>query len=397
MNDPQIHPLAVRRPQHTLRHARRLGAAGLGLLLLGGGLRLGFNFHDAQALEQRTVDRLQRTVAIVYARPGELKRVVELPGSLRGASETALYARSAGYLAAWYKTIGEHVKKGDLLARIDAPEQTQELAQARAAREQVRVRQAQAQQTYERWERLRALDSVAQQDFEDKRSARDQAVADLAAAEANVKRLEQLEGFRRIVAPFDGVITRRSVDVGNLISAGGKELFALTQTDPLRLTLWVPQVYAGAVREGQEVSIRVNELPGKKISARIEHVAGALDSVTRARQIDVVLPNPDGKLLPGTFVEVGINLVSGVKALVVPANVVVIGQGNPQIVTVDAENRLLFRKVKLGRDLGREIEVLSGITAEDALVSSPSDALADGEKVATRTPLGGPAVARSQP
>lgn len=385
MNDPQIHPLAISaNPHHTLHYVRRIGTAGLALLLVGGGLRLVFNFQEAQALQERTVSSLPYTVSIAHAKAGQLKRSVELPATLRGGSETTIYARSAGYVSAWYKTIGESVKKGELLARIDAPEQEQELAQARAAREQIKVRLSQARQTFERWDGLRAIDGVSQQDFEDKRSARDQAAADFMAADANVKRLEQLEGFRRIVAPFDGIITRRSIEVGNLISAGGKELFAIAQNDTLRLTLWVPQVYASEVREGQEVSIKVNELPGQKIAARIEHVAGALDPVTRSRQIDVVLPNDERKLLPGSFVAVGINLQSGVKALVVPANTVIISQDAPRIATVDGENRLLFKKVKLGRDLGREIEILDGIATEDALIANPSSSLLEGAKVTPR-------------
>lgn len=385
MHDPQTHPLAVgNAPHHSQRLARRLGAVVLLLLLLGGGWRLGFNIHHAEALQQRTTDSLQRTVAIVRAKPGQLKHSVELPATLRGGSETVIYARSSGYLASWSKTIGDRVRKGELLARIDAPEQQQELAQARAARQQVQVRLAQARQTFDRWQGLQAIDGVSQQDFEDKRSARDQAAADFAAADANVKRLEQLEGFRSIVAPFDGVISRRSIEVGNLISAGGRELFALTQTDPLRLSLWVPQAYAGDIREGQEIGIQVSEQPGKPIAARIEHIAGALDPLTRSRQVDLVLPNPDGKLLPGAFVQVAINLVSGIPALVVPSNVVVITPEGPRIIVVDSESRLAFRKVRLGRDLGREIEVLGGIGAEDVLVSSPSDFLIEGEKVAVR-------------
>lgn len=384
MTEPNTHSLAVHGQHHTLRHARRLASFGLGLLLVAGGLRLGLNYRDALALQARTAESLQRTVLAVHARPGELKRNLALPATLRGSSETVVYARSAGYLTAWHKTIGDRVKKGELLATIDAPEQDQELAQARATAEQIKVRLGLARQTLERWERLRLLDSVSSQDLEEKRAARAQAEADLAAAAANVKRLEQLQAFRRIVAPFDGVITRRSVDVGALISAGGKELFAMTQTDPLRLTVWVPQAYAGDIKEGQEVSVRVNELPGKRFSASIENVAGALDPVTRSRQVDVVLPNGDGKLLPGTYVEVGLNLAGGVNTLVVPAGVVVTGPDGQRIVTVDAEKRLVFRQVKLGRDLGREVEVLSGISAEDTLVINPSDLLVEGEAVTVR-------------
>lgn len=378
------HPLAVKPTSNSLQQARRIGAVFLGVLMVGGGLRLAFNYRDAIALQQHTADSALRTVATVKPRTGEVKRSLLLPATLRGSNETVIYARSAGYLKAWYKTIGERVEKGQLLALIDAPEQEQELAQARAIREQIKVRLALARQTEGRWETLRQSDSVSQQDMEEKRSARALAEADLAAADANVKRLEQLEGFRRIVAPFAGVVTRRSAEVGNLISAGGKELFAITQTDPLRLTIWVPQSYAGEIKAGQEVSIKVSETPGKRYTASIENVAGAIDPLNRSRQVDLILPNPDGKLLPGTYVEAGISLSNGVNALIVPSNVLVVGQDGPRIATVDADSRLAFRPVKLGRDLGREVEILDGIAASDALVQSPADVLVDGEQVVAR-------------
>jgi len=384
-DDSILHPLLPKvPPRDSLHHARRFGAMVLGVLMLGGGLRLAFNYRDAQALQQFTAASAERTVATVKARPGELKHNLVLPASLRGSNETVVYARSAGYLKAWYKTIGEHVEKGQLLALIDAPEQEQELAQARAVREQIKVRLALARQTEARWETLRQSDSVAAQDVEEKRSARALADADLAAADANVKRLEQLEGFRRVVAPYAGVVTRRSAEVGNLISAGGKELFAITQIDSLRLTVWVPQTYAGDIKPGQEVGIKISEYPGKKFAASIENVAGAIDPVNRSRQVDLVLPNPDGKLLPGTYVEVAISLSSSVNALVVPANVIVIGPDGPRVATVDRENRLNFKSVRLGRDLGRQVEILDGIDPGDTLVQSPADALMDGEKVVTR-------------
>ncbi len=383
-DDSILHPLAVKPPPNSLLHARRFGAVCLGVLLVGGGLRLTFNYREAHALQQHTLASAERTVATVKARNGEVKRSLLLPATLRGSNETVVYARSAGYLKAWYKTIGERVEKGQLLALIDAPEQEQELAQARAVREQIKVRLALSKQTEARWETLRQTDSVSQQDMEEKRSARALAEADLAAADANVKRLEQLEGFRRIVAPFAGVVTRRSAEVGNLISAGGKELFAITQTDALRLTIWVPQSYAGEIKVGQEVSIKVSEFPGKGFTASIENVAGAIDPVNRSRQVDLILPNPDGKLLPGTYVEAGISLSNGINALIVPANVVVTGQDGPRIVTVDADSKLAFRLVKLGRDLGREVEILDGIAASDTLVQSPADVLIDGERVVAR-------------
>lgn len=365
----------------TLRYARLAGLGLVGLLLAGGALRFAFEHQQARALEQRTADNLLRAVSTIVARPGDSQRSVALPATLQGRSEISVIARSGGYLAAWHKTIGERVRKGELLATIEAPEQDQELEQARAAREQVKARVDLTRDTLKRWEHLASLDSVARQDLDEKRSAAAQARADLAAVEANVRRLEQLKQFRRITAPFDGVVTRRSVEVGDLIAANGKELFALAQTDPLRLTLWIPQVYASEIAPGQEVTLRIPETPGRKFTAKVAHAAGALDPVTRTRQVELELPNPDGKLLPGTYGEVTFSLTSSVKALLVPTNVLVTGQDGTRVVSVGTDNTVSFRKVTLGRDLGREIEIIDGIEAGAVLVSSPSDLLADGETV----------------
>jgi len=369
-------------PQRTLIIVRRFGFGLLLFLLLAGGWRLVINRSEAESLRQRTEASLSRSVIAVRSKPGEASRKIVLPAGLRGNTETQLYARSNGYLSAWHKTIGDQVKKGELLAVIDVPELEQELAQAHAAAAQIKVRLELARSTLKRWTLLKDTDSVIQQEFDEKRSAVLQAEADLAAAQVNVKRLEKVEDYRRIVAPFSGVITRRSVDVGSLINAGSQELFALTQIDPLRLTVWVPQAYADDVKVGQDVAVRPADAQGKSVSARVEHVAGALDPVNRSRQVDISLPNKDGKLLPGSYVEIAINVVgSKASPLVVPANVLVIDQAGTHVVIVDAEKRIAFRPVKLGRDFGREVEVLEGMGPSDVLVASPSDLLVEGETV----------------
>jgi RND family efflux transporter MFP subunit len=309
-----------------------------------------------------------------------------LPASLRGNAETQLFARSNGYLSAWYKTIGDKVKKGELLALIDVPELEQELAQSRAAIAQIKVRMSLAKSTLQRWQQLKDTDSAIQQELDEKRSAVLQAQADLAAAEVNVKRLEKIEDYRRIVAPFSGVITRRSVDVGSLITAGSQELFAITQIDPLRLTVWIPQIHADDVKLKQEVAVNLAGTQGKPVSAYVEHIAGALDPINRSRQVDISLPNSEGKLLPGSYVEIAINIVAKNSPLVVPANALVVDQKGSHIVVVSPENRIAFHSVKLGRDFGREVEVLEGITAGDVLVASPSDLLVEGEVVSVVEP-----------
>ncbi len=344
------------------------------------------NQREANILQMRTEASLGRSVIGVHSRPGETSHKIVLPASLRGNEETQIYARSNGYLSAWYKTIGDQVKKGELLALIDIPELEQELAQSRAALSQIKVRLELAQTTLKRWTTLKESDSAIEQEYDEKRSAVLQAKADLAAAELNVKRLEKIESYRRIVAPFPGVITRRSIEVGSLVNAGTKELFALTQNDPLRLTAWVPQMYAGDIKIGQKVSVRPMEAKGTTLIAHIDHVAGALDPINRSRQVEITLQNKDGKLLPGSYVELTIHVDVKTNPLVVPANVLVIDQAGTHIVVVENENRIAFHPVKLGRDFGREVEILEGIAPKDVLVASPSDLLVEGEKVTVIEP-----------
>jgi RND family efflux transporter MFP subunit len=325
-------------------------------------------------------------VIIAHPKPGEAVKKIVLPATLRGNTETQLYARSNGYLNTWHKTIGDQVKKGDLLAVIDVPELEHELAQGRATLAQVKARLELARSTLKRWTQLNANDSAPQQEFDEKRSAVLQAESDLSAAEASVKRLANIENYRRIIAPFDGVITRRSVEVGSLINAGSQELFALSQVDPLRLTVWVPQIYANEVKVGQEVAVRLIDSQTKTINAHIDHVAGGLDPINRSRQVDITLTNPDGKLLPGSYAELTINVINKQTPLVIPANVLVINQSGIHALVVNNQQQIETRNLKLGRDFGREVEVLEGINANDILVASPSDLLEEGEIVNTIEP-----------
>ena len=371
----------IENPQRTLVAVKIIGGICLFALGLAGAWRYALNTSEAKNLEQRTAASLARTVIAAHSKPGESNRKLVLPASLRGNAETQIFARSNGYLSAWHKTIGDPVKKGELLATIDVPELEQELAQAQAALAQIKVRLELARSTLKRWTVLKESDSAVQQEYDEKRSAVLQAEADLAAAEVNVKRLQKIADYRSVVAPFSGVITRRSTEIGSLINAGTQELFALTQIDPLRLTVWIPQVYADDVKLGQEVTVRLIEAKGKTINAHIDHIAGAIDPINRARQVDIALPNNDGKLLPGAYVEVSINVVRKTSPLVVPANTLVIDPTGTHVVVVDQEHRVSMHPVKLGRDFGREVEIIEGISANDVVVASPSDLLQAGEVV----------------
>lgn len=388
MNDlhlPQLDlpPTTATQGKQSLRVAKRLAIAGLAILAVGGLTRVLFNAQQAKALADYNAQTRERTVLIAKAKPGELQRTLALPTSLRGNTEAVIYARTSGYLQHWHKGIGDQVQKGELLASIDAPEQTQQLIEARAQREQIAARLELAEQTLARWEALQQRQSaISQQDLAEKRSSVRQSRADLAAADANAQRLAQLENFRRITAPFSGVITRRSVEVGDLVSSN-KELFAITQTDPLRLSIWVPQAYASDLKPGSQVNINLREQPGNKLKATIDRVAGGIDVGTRSRQVELTLPNANGKLLPGAYAEANIQLSSGLRTLVAPSAVLLITDQNQRVAVVDSESKVIFKPVKLGRDLGRDVEIIEGIGADDTLIVSPSDQLVEGEQVKT--------------
>jgi RND family efflux transporter MFP subunit len=311
-----------------------------------------------------------------------------LPGTLRGYVESPIYARSTGYLLHWYADIGTRVKQGQLLADLDTPEIDQELAQALAQRQQTSSSLALAKSSLERWQQLRQRDAVSQQELDERQSTYTQDVANLAAADANVKRLQQLESFKRIVAPFAGVVTQRNVDVGDLIDAGSgtsRALFALAQSDPLRVYVQLPQAYAQNVSVGQKVVVTQAELPGQQFHGTITHISGAIDVPTRSLQVEVTLPNPDDRLRPGAYVQVAVPAVAHAQ-LTVPGNALLFRAEGPRVAVVDANGNVQLHKIVITRDLGTSLEIESGIEAGDRIIINPSDSIADGDHVQVQQP-----------
>jgi RND family efflux transporter MFP subunit len=391
------HPLSIaaRPPTPTAwRGASWIGIGALALLLGAAALRVYSKTRHSEALAAQTAQDAVRHVQTTRPAPRDAKRKLSLPGTLQGQREAPIYARASGYLQRWTRDIGEQVRQGELLAVIDAPEAEQELQQASAAVEQIRARVGLAESSLQRWETMRKLDAVPQQELDERRATRQQAGADLLAAQANVRRLEQLRAFRRVTAPFAGTIVRRNVDVGALIGAGNngasRELFYLAQTDQLRIDVAVPQIHTGAVRPGQEVSIKLLERGGAPLKGSVARTAGAIDSASRSMQVEIKLANPDGKLLPGAYVEVSLPLANPVRHLVVPVAALQFRKDGPRVALVQADargvQRVRLRPVKLGRDFGRTLEVLDGVTAADLLVLNPHDAIEDGEPVRAAPP-----------
>ena len=312
-------------------------------------------------------------------------RTVALPGTLQGAVQAPIAARAAGYVKRWNKDIGSRVEKGDVLAELEAPELDQQVSQAQAARDQTASTVALAESTVARWEALRKKDVVSQQDLDERRAALVQAKANLAAGDANLARLKQLEAFKNVTAPFAGIVTKRNIDVGDLIDTSGKPLFLLSQTDPLRVYVNVPQSYANLVKTGQTVSVTQAELQNQQFKGQVTRTSGSIDASTRTMQVEVSLPNKDGALLPGAYVQVALPL-SASATLSVPSNALLFRGEGTRVAVIDAQGKVKLHAVTLGRNNGTTVEITSGLQPSDRLVLNPPDSLVDGDIVTTQQP-----------
>lgn len=369
--------------QQLLRRAK-IGAVVLMVLLgLGAARTIVSRMSNAHALEAVAASSAKVHVRVTSPQAGGSNQPLVLPGTLQGYSQSPVSARASGYLKRWTKDIGSRVTKGELLAEIETPEIDQQLSQAVAARAQTAASLMLAKSTVERWEALRGKDAVSQQDLDEKRSGYAQAHANLAAVDANIERLRQLQAFKRVTAPFAGVITRRNVDVGDLIDAGGgsgRALFLLTQTDPLRIYVNVPQSYAQLVRAGQPVAISQPELAGRSFDGMVERTAASIDAATRTMQVEIGLSNRDNALLPGAYVQVSLPVSAG-SGLTMSTNALIFRSTGPQVAVVDQDGRVHLKQVKIGRNFGQTVEVLEGVSTADRLVLNPPDALTENDLV----------------
>jgi RND family efflux transporter MFP subunit len=365
----------------VMRRAKVLVVVVLVVLVVGAGRTVLSRMANAKTLETGTVERAKQYVQTAYPTPGKSGQTLMLPGSLQGFVQSPIAARAQGYVKRWTKDIGSHVEQGELLAEIETPEIDQQLSQAIAAREQAAAALQLADSTVARWESLRQKDVVSQQDLDERHGNAAQARANLAAADANVQRLRQLEGFKRVVAPFAGVITRRNVDVGDLIESSGRTLFVLAQTDPLRVYLNVPQAYAQFIKTGQPVVVTQAELSGQTFQGQIARTSASIDALTRTMQVEVSLPNHDSVLLPGAYVQVSLPMPVS-QSLVIPANALLFRAEGPRVAVVDPQGNIHLKPITIGRNLGQFLEILNGVALTDRLVLNPADSLADGDKVA---------------
>src|SRR5271165_4167322 len=306
---PEISP-PPKLPPAPPRKALLLIGLVLLLLVVGGVITMLTRMRDSHVLADETERESIPTVAAVHPTAEKPDEVLVLPGSLQAYEESPIFARTNGYLLRWYKDMGSRVTQGELLADIDTPEVDQELMQVRANRQQIVAQMDLAKINADRYVSLRKTDSVSQQEADQQASGYVQAKANLDAADATVRRLEELESFKHVYAPFSGVLTKRNVDPGALINAGstggaaGKELFDIARVDPLRVYVNVPQSYAPAIKNGMEAWVTLQEFPGEKFKGTVARTAEAIDPLTRTLLTEVDVPNKDGHLLPGSFGEV---------------------------------------------------------------------------------------------
>jgi RND family efflux transporter MFP subunit len=328
--------------------------------------------HDEQNFVQRTT---QIAVNVVTARRDSKPKELVLPGTFQAFNQTTIFPRSNGYVKSWKVDIGDNVQAGQLLAEISTPEVDQQLAQVRAQQQIAKV-------TAERWRDLLDKKVVSKQEYDQNEKAYE-------AANANLQQLEKIQGFQQIVAPFAGKIAARNIDVGTLVTAGtgnsGTPLFSMVQSDPLRVYVFAPQENAASMREGLKAKILVQERPGQDFEGTVTRTAGALDPTSRTMQVEVQVPNHDGKLYAGMYGEVKFLLPDDNAPIVVPADAFVFRAQGPQVVTVTNDNRVHWQKISVGRDFGTQLEVLDGLKENTGVVMNPTDDLREGIEVQVKS------------
>jgi RND family efflux transporter MFP subunit len=385
----------VTRPEPTVpgerQRSARVGPASLfGFAVVTGILGLGIysgvrtrTAADA-TLGSTTTDAAVSVVNVMSPTASASTQEIRLPGTTQAFTDAPLFARTSGYVKAWYFDIGAHVKQGQLLAAIESPEVDQQLEQARADLGTAQANLRQAQITADRWRALLETDSVSQQETDQAVSALSAMKATVDSNAANVRRLEQLQAFEKIYAPFDGVITARNVDIGVLINAGsntsGRELFHMTAIHTLRVFVAVPEVYSRAARPGSAATLTLDEFPGRSFIGTLVRNANAIDLASRTLLVEVDVDNPRGELLPGAYVFVHLKLPEQVASATVPANTLLFRAEGLRVAVV-RDGRAQLVPVTIGRDYGTTVEIVAGLQPTDQVIVAPSDSLTSGTRV----------------
>jgi RND family efflux transporter MFP subunit len=330
-----------------------------------------------------TAEQALPSVSVIKPNGEGKASTLDLPGRLEASSRAPLYARVSGYLKDWKVDIGTPVKAGQLLAEIEAPDVDQQLLQAQADLATAEANAALAASTSKRWQSMLGTDAVSKQEVEEKSGdlAAKQAIVN--AQRANVERLKTMKGFTRIVAPFDGIVTSRDTDVGALISAGGggQQLFVVSDMKRLRVYVNVPQVFASNLPAVTKASISVPEHAGKTYTATVESASGAVNVATGTTLIQLSVDNAAGELLPGGYASVNFQLAHDTSVLSIPASALIFDQKGLSVATIDKDNKVVLKRVTVARDHGATIEIATGLDADDRIIETPPDGIADGSSV----------------
>jgi len=344
---------------------------------------------ERRVLAEQTDHMALPYVSVIHASPVTGQSEMVLPGNVQSYVESPIYARTNGYLKKWYKDIGASVKQGDLLAEIETPEIDAQLAQARADLSTAQANLKLAGITAERYQGLLKSDAVSKQEVDNYTGEYAARQAMVQSSEANVKRLEELESFKRVYAPFSGVITQRNVDIGTLINAGNggnaREMFDLAQTNPLRVYVNVPQSYVPSIHVSLKACLELSEFPGRKFCGQVVRTANAVDPGTRTLLTEVDVPNPSGTVLQGEYAEVHFDAALNGDRISLPINALLFRPEGPMAAVVGPDSRLVLKRLSIGRDLGASVEILEGITPQDPVVVNPPDSLETGQQVAVKT------------
>jgi RND family efflux transporter MFP subunit len=380
MNPSRTHSLLSKRTAYVL-----LPLAAL-LLAIGIVPRL----HASQRLQQAT--QAQQTPVVQTIHPGKAPATQDLllPGSVAPFSDASIYARTSGYISHWYVDIGTHVKAGTLLATIEAPELDAQLKQAQADRDSAQASYGIAKTTAERWQALLKTQSVAQQDTDLKVSDLQAKQASLAAATANVERLAQLQSYEKVLAPFDGVVTARNVDVGSLVDAGGNgggtstpsaELFHLQQTHALRVYVQVPEASAPLVATGTHAYLTTQQYPGRRFTATVSRTSQSVTPENRTMLAEIDVDNADGALMPGVYAQVHLLLESSAPSYELPVNALLFRPTGVTVATVDQHGTVQLKTVRILRDFGTYVELADGLEGNETVIVNPGDSIYQGAHV----------------
>lgn len=338
------------------------------------------------ALRQETLRMAVPTVAVVQPKRSAPAQEIVLPANVQAFADAPIYARTNGYLRRWYVDIGSLVKEGQLLAEIDTPEVNQQLRQARADLGTSQANLNLSKITADRYQGLLKTDSVSKQESDNAAGDYEAKQASLQSAQANVKRLEELQSFQRIYAPFSGVITARNTDVGALINSGstggnGNELFHIAQPDKLRVYASVPQIYSQAAKPGITADLTLAEFPGRRFQGKLVRTANAIDPTSRTLLVEIAVDNPTGQLFTGSYAEVHFKLPTPTSSLILPVNTLLFRSEGLRVATVGLGQKVELKQITLGHDFGSEVEVVAGLNGNENVIVNPPDSAVDGETV----------------